>query len=294
MIKIHGKTPPFLLKGEKLLHVVHGVSVGESEDFNLQTNKGDLYLTNMRVIFYGDKGTLAKIMSTSPEEEIFGGFSVFFENIEDVSMGGLVDKHLEIKYPKESKWSVFKSDHIAIKGMDTEDMSRLIRLIKNYKQMELKPIPLTVAERAQADEDENIPAYDIIMEGETTATGVKQKSLAKKIWGVLNPPEPGSKPKATSTKATSKVSSKEEAEAGKPKADTSLTGKMSQIVKERDEAKKRKKDEEFRKSPHGFIIGEKVEMVCPACGSTVNVEPGMDSCPVCKKKVNWLTGKFKD
>jgi rubrerythrin len=294
MIKIHGKTPPFLLKGEKLLHVVHGVSVGESEDFNLQTNKGDLYLTNMRVIFYGDKGTLAKIMSTSPEEEIFGGFSVFFENITDVSIGGLVDKHLEIKYPKESKWSSFKSDHIAIKGMDTEDMGRLVRLIKNYKEMELKPIPLTVAERAQADEDENIPAYDIIMETGTTTKAAKEKSLAKKIWSALNPPEPGSQPKATSTKATSKVVSKEEVEAGKQKSDASLTGKISKTMKERDEAKKRKKEEEFKKAPTGFIIGEKVEMVCPACGSTVMVEPGMDLCPVCKKKVNWLTGKFKD
>lgn len=192
-----------------------------------------------------------------------------------------MEKHLEIKYPKESKWSSFKSDHIAIKGMETEDMSRLIRLIKNYKQMELKPIPLTVAERAQADEDENIPAYDIIMQGEeTTTTGkVKQKSLSKKIWSVLNPPEPGSQSKATSTKTTSKAVAKEEVEAGKTKQDTSLTGKMSQMMKDRDDAKKRKKEEEFKKNPAGFIIGEKVEMVCPACGSTVNVDPRIGHMP---------------
>nr|MDO8080402.1 hypothetical protein [Candidatus Freyarchaeota archaeon] len=281
MIKIHGKTPPFLLKGEKLLHVVHGVSVGESEDFNLQTNKGDLYLTNMRVIFYGDKGTLAEIMRTSPEEEIFGGFSIFYENITDISIGGLVEKHLEIKYPKESKWSSFKSDHIAMKGMDTDDMSRLIRLIKNYKQMELKPIPLTVVERAQADEDETTPAFDIVMGKETTRGRVKEKSIAHKLWDVLNPQEPGFRSKATYKEEVSKEKSATQLE------------KMAK-KKEKEEAKKRKKEEEFKKPPPGFVIGEKVEMVCPACGNTVNVEPGMDSCPHCKKRVNWLTGKFKD
>ncbi|MFB0562126.1 MAG: hypothetical protein ACETWM_13055 [Candidatus Lokiarchaeia archaeon] len=290
MIKIHGKTPPYLLKGEKLIHVVHGVSVGESEDFKLQTNIGDLYLTNMRVIFYGDKGTLAKIMSTSPEEEIFGGFSIFFENIEDVSIGGLIDKHLEIKYPKGSKWSVFKADHIAIKGMDTDDMGRLIRLIKNYKQMDLKPIPLTIAERAQLDEDVTSPAYDIVMETEVPKAAIKEKSLARKVWDVLNPPEPGSKPKSKPTsKAVSKVTGVSEA-----KSEVSITEKLSQMMKEREEAKKQKMEEEFRKTPSGYVLGEKVEMVCPACGSTVEVEPEMDRCPYCKKKVNWLTGKFMD
>ncbi|MEM3586364.1 MAG: hypothetical protein QXO71_03485 [Candidatus Jordarchaeaceae archaeon] len=287
MIKIHGKTPPFLLKGEKLIHVVHGVSIGESEDFNLQTNKGDLYLTNMRIIFYGDKGTLAEIMSTTPEEEIFGGFSIFYENITDVSIGGLVDKHLEIKYPKESKWSSFKSDHIAIKGMDTEDMSRLIRLIKNYKQMGLKPIPLTVAEKAQSDEDETTPAFDFVMEKETTTKRVKERSLAHKIWDILNPPEPGSKPRA----AYKQVYKEEGVSKEKPGAP--LTEKASK-KKEKEDAKKRKEEEEFRKTPPGFIISETVEMVCPACGNNVKVEPGMDSCPYCKRRVNWLTGKFKD
>ncbi len=292
MIRIHGKTPPFLLKGEKLIHVVHGVSVGESEDFNLQTNVGDLYLTNMRVIFYGDKGTLANILRTSPEEEVFGGFSVFFENIDDVSIGGLVDKHLEIKYPKESKWSVFKSDHIAIKGMDTDDMGRLIRLIKNYKQMDLKPIPLTVAERAQMDDDVTSPAYDIMMETEIPARAVKEKSLAKKIWDVLNPPEPGSKTKTKSKTKARAVSS--ETGVSAEKSGVSVSEKLSQMMKDREEAKKKKKEEEFRKTPSGYILGEKVEMVCPACGSTVMVEPEMDRCPYCKKKVNWLTGRFMD
>jgi hypothetical protein len=263
MIKIHGKTPPFLLKGEKLLHVVHGVNVGESEDFNLQTNKGDLYLTNMRVIFYGDKGTLAEIMSTSPEEEIFGGFSIFYENITDISIGGLVEKHLEIKYPKESKWSSFKSDHIAIKGMDTEDMSRLIRLIKNYKQMELKPIPLTLAEKAQSDEDETTPAIDFVMGKETTTRRVKERSLAHKVWDILNPPEPGSKPRAAYKPAYKEGVSKEKSEAA-------LAEKMAK-KKEKEEAKKRKKEEEFRKTPPGFVLSETVEMVCPACGNTVKV-----------------------
>ncbi|MGQ9722983.1 MAG: hypothetical protein ACUVXA_16870 [Candidatus Jordarchaeum sp.] len=292
MIKIHGKTPPFLLKGEKLIHVVHGVSVGESEDFSLQTNVGDLYLTNMRVIFYGDKGTLAKIMSTSPEEEVFGGFSVFFENIVDVSIGGLVEKHLEIKYPRESKWSVFKSDHIAIKGMDTDNMGRLIRLIKNYKQMDLKPIPLTVAERVQADEDVTSPAYDIMMETEVVPRGVaRDKSLARKIWDVLNPPEPGSIKSKSKTKVKT-VSKEARAAPGKP--GISVSDKLSQMMKDREEAKKQKMEAEFKKTPSGYVMGEKVEMVCPACGSTVMVEPEMDRCPYCKKMVNWLTGKFKD
>lgn len=286
MIKIHGKTPPFLLKGEKLLHVVHGVNVGESEDFKLQTNKGDLYLTNMRVIFYGDKGTLAEIMRSSPEEEIFGGFSIFYENITDISIGGVVEKNLEIKYPKESKWSSFKSDRVAIKGMDTEDMSRLIRLIKNYKQMELKPIPLTVAEKAQSDEDETTPAIDFVLGKETTARSVKERSLAHKVWDVLNPPDPGSKSRAAYKPVYREGVSKE-------KSDAALIEKMAK-KKEKEEAKKRKMEEEFRKAPPGFVLSETVEMVCPACGNTVKVEPGMDSCPHCKKRVNWLTGKFKD
>ncbi|MEM2143803.1 MAG: hypothetical protein QW279_00450 [Candidatus Jordarchaeaceae archaeon] len=283
MIRIHGKTPPFLLKGEKLIHVVHSVTIGEAEDFKLQTNKGDLYLTNMRLIFYGDKGTLAEIMKTSPEEDIFGGFSIFYENITDISIGGLVEKHLEIKYPKESKWSSFKSDHIAIKGMDPDDMSRLIRLIKNYKQMELKPIPLTVAEKAQSDEYETTPAVDFVMEKETATGKVKEKSLAHKIWDILNPPEPGSRPRA----------SYREEGISKAKSEALVAEKMAK-KKEKEEAKKRKMEEEFRKTPPGFIISEAVEMVCPACGNNVKVEPGMESCPYCKKKVNWLTGKFKD
>ncbi|MBS7249555.1 MAG: hypothetical protein KIH08_03025 [Candidatus Freyarchaeota archaeon] len=289
MIRIHGKTPPLLLKGEKLIHVVRGVTVGEAEDLNLQTNTGDLYLTNMRIIFYGDKGTLAQIMRASPEEEIFGGFSIFFENIDDVSIGGLMEKQLEIKYPKESKWSVFKSDHIAIKGMDTEDMTRLIRLIKSYKQMDLKPIPLTVAERAQLDEEEIPPSYDVGIETEVTGV-VKEKSLAKKIWDVLNPPEPGAKSK---TKTVSKATPTAKGEV-KEKGGVSISAKVSQMMKEREEAKKQKIEAELKKTPPGFIISEKVEMLCPACGSTVMVEPGMDTCPYCKKRVNWLTGKFMD
>ncbi|MHA1431469.1 MAG: hypothetical protein ACTSRV_13915, partial [Candidatus Freyarchaeota archaeon] len=257
MIKIHGKTPPFLLKGEKLIHVVHGVSIGESEDFNLQTNQGDLYLTNMRVIFYGDPGTLSQILNTSEEEEVFGGFSIFYENIEDVSIGGLMEKHLEIKYPKESRWSVFKSDKIAIRGMDTDDMGRLIRLIKNYKQMGLKPIPLTVVDRAQLDEDELI-SQDIIM--------AKAKATTKQV-GVSK---------------------------AKGKTGVSLSEKLSQMMKEREEAKKRKMEEEFKKTPPGYVLSETVELVCPACGSTVAVEPGMDTCPYCKKRVNFLTGKVLD
>lgn len=286
MIKIHGKTPPFLLKGEKLIHVVHGVSIGESEDFNLQTNQGDLYLTNMRVIFYGDPGTLSQILNTSEEEEVFGGFSIFYENIEDVSIGGLMEKHLEIKYPKESRWSVFKSDKIAIRGMDTDDMGRLIRLIKNYKQMGLKPIPLTVVDRAQLDEDELI-SQDIIMEAEAPK-GTKEKSLARKIWEALNPPEPGSKAKAKATTKQVGVSK------ARGKTGVSLSEKLSQMMKEREEAKKRKMEEEFKKTPPGYILSETVELVCPACGSTVAVEPGMDTCPYCKKRVNFLTGKVLD
>jgi len=38
----------------------------------------------------------------------------------------------------------------------------------------------------------------------------------------------------------------------------------------------------------GEINGEAIELTCPACGSLINYQPGMRTCPACKREVKFI------
>ncbi len=70
------------------------------------------------------------------------------------------------------------------------------------------------------------------------------------------------------------------------------SGKKPEVKKIDKKAKKKKEkmDESERKIRGLFdeADADAMELVCPACGADVLYRPGMKSCPICNKKVNFI------
>ncbi|MHA1606080.1 MAG: hypothetical protein ACTSWP_00815 [Candidatus Freyarchaeota archaeon] len=237
---IGGSEVPYLLSGEKLLWVVRGVKVSDAEGVELETDKGDLYVTNMRLIFHGKLGSFSKLLRKGKKG--VATLSLFFRNMEEIKAVGVISKGLEVKYPKSSRFSLLKSDRVVLKGLTDEQIGRIVSIVEEFKESS-KPIP--VAELA----------------GEGGETG--KEGLISKILKVINPDEGGegavSFGIADIFKRKKEVEAKRrEEELLKVPPDVEVEGEMELICPACGE----------------YVLWRPGMYVCPACGRKVNFFSG--------------------
>lgn len=159
---IEGSEFPHLMRGEKILWSVDGVKVRDGE--GRETDEGNLYVTNMRLIFHGKPASFSKNLKKGGKG--ITALSFFLKNIGEVK--ALSDsKELEVEYHVDSRLSSLSCSRVIIKGLTEPQIGRIILLVEEFK------------EEAQ-------PASEATQEGDRGTRGVLSRILE-----VINPDEGG-------------------------------------------------------------------------------------------------------
>ncbi|GEM_PF-2515719 len=141
---IEGSEFPHLMRGERVLLSSEGVRIGDEE--GRETEEGNLYVTNMRLIFHGKPASFSKNIKKGGKG--LTTLSFLLENVGNIR--ALRDsKELELEYHMDSRFSSLACSKVILKGLTETQIGRIILLLEEFKREAPSPPEIPQERRPQ-------------------------------------------------------------------------------------------------------------------------------------------------
>ncbi|MEM1659172.1 MAG: hypothetical protein QXK94_09080 [Candidatus Jordarchaeales archaeon] len=126
---VEGSEFPHLSHGERILWSVSGVKIRDDE--GRETEEGNIYVTNLRLIFHGKMASFSKNLKKGGKGVT--ALSLFLENISNAKALDET-KELEIEYYVDESLSGLSCGRVFLSGLTEVQIGRLILLVEEFKK----------------------------------------------------------------------------------------------------------------------------------------------------------------